>query len=52
MALAACGPETARTRGGGPGADPGNHAPLPSEVSKHEGVNPIVPATRTAQPYP
>lgn len=51
MALAACGPESSRTVGGGAGADPGNHAPLPSEVSRQGGVNPILPL-RTAQPYP
>lgn len=31
---AACSPEAVRTRGGGPGADPGNRPPV---VAMHEG---------------
>jgi hypothetical protein len=37
LALAACGPEAARMRGGGPGADPGNRD---AEVEIHGPTNP------------
>jgi hypothetical protein len=50
-ALVACGPEADRARGGGAGADPGNHSALPSPVASHTGVNPIYPI-KTAQPVP
>lgn len=49
--LVACGPEADRARGGGAGADPGNHSALPSPVSSFTGVNPIYPI-KTAQPVP
>jgi hypothetical protein len=39
FALAACAsPETARTRGGGPGADIGNRGPI---LQMHEGSKPF-----------
>jgi hypothetical protein len=39
VADGACGPEAARTRGGGPGADPGNRTLGPS-VELHSETNP------------
>jgi hypothetical protein len=37
VAIAACSPEASRTRGGGPGADVGNHG---SPIRLHEGSDP------------
>ena len=49
-ALAACGrPEAARTRGGGPGADPGNRDQV---VELHKGATPFyhTPDEKNKQP--
>jgi hypothetical protein len=38
LALAGCSPEATRTRGGGPGADVGNHEPGLPDI--HAGAQP------------
>jgi hypothetical protein len=45
LLLAACGPEATRTRGGGPGADPGNRVLGPS-VEIHGQSNPAYQTPR------
>jgi hypothetical protein len=48
-ALAACAsPEATRTRGGGPGADPGNRSGV---VLMHEGARPYHDTPRLIAPY-